>query len=245
MRLLSLLHKDPHNLPDVPPAYTPGACEKRTQFDNLKLHKFFGCRKFRSQSHLVTASRNGSLIHTGDFPDTLGDFATLTHPARGKPIKKRRKYLDKVHLNIVFGDCLSLGGFQYALLLVDVATRYTWLYGLTTLTSSEIISAIKAFVSDAGGYPMKFHADFDNKLIGGAALCFINKNSRIIAAPTRRQLSNGLVESTWKTIIRMARAYITEKQVSREFWYFAIKHSAHMLNQIPGRLGRKLTTPLN
>eukprot|EP00804_Cyclotella_cryptica_P008738 CCRYP_018465-RC/>CCRYP_018465-RC protein AED:0.27 eAED:0.26 QI:0/-1/0/1/-1/0/1/0/969 len=41
----------------------------------------------------------------------------------------------------------------------------------------------------------------------------------------------------------MARAYITEKQVGREFWYFAIKHAVYMLNQIPGRLGRKLTTP--
>jgi hypothetical protein len=32
--LLFKLHKDPHNLPEVPPAYTLGACEKRTQFDN-------------------------------------------------------------------------------------------------------------------------------------------------------------------------------------------------------------------
>jgi len=41
----------------------------------------------------------------------------------------------------------------------------------------------------------------------------------------------------------MSRAYITEKQVGREFWYYAIRHTAMMLNQIPGRLGRKLTTP--
>lgn len=41
----------------------------------------------------------------------------------------------------------------------------------------------------------------------------------------------------------MARSYITEKQVGCEFWYFAIKHAAHMLNQVPGRLGCKLTTP--
>ena len=58
---------------------------------------------------------------------------------------------------------MSLGGFRYALILVDVTTHYTWLYGLTTLTSSEIISALEAFVSDAGAYPRKFHADFDNK----------------------------------------------------------------------------------
>ena len=86
--LLAQLHKDHHNLPEVPPAYTPGACEKRTKFDNLKLHKIFGCRKFCSHSHIVTASSNGSLINTGDFPDTLGDFATLTEPSRGKPIMK-------------------------------------------------------------------------------------------------------------------------------------------------------------
>jgi hypothetical protein len=44
-------------------------------------------------------------------------------------------------------------------------------------------------------------------------------------------------------MVRMARAYITEKQVGREFWYFAIRHAAQMMNQVPGRLGRKLTSP--
>jgi hypothetical protein len=138
---------------------------------------------------------------------------------------------------------LSLGCFHYALLLVDVATHYTWLYGLTTLTSSETISALEAFVSGAGACPTKFHSDFDDKLIGGATLRFINNHSCIIAAPAHHQSSNSLVESTWKTIIRMAWAYITGIQVSREFWYFAIKHFALMLNQSQGCLGRKLTTP--
>jgi hypothetical protein len=41
----------------------------------------------------------------------------------------------------------------------------------------------------------------------------------------------------------MARSYITEKQVGHEFWYFSIKHAAQMLDQVLGRLGRKLTTP--
>ncbi len=41
----------------------------------------------------------------------------------------------------------------------------------------------------------------------------------------------------------MARAYITEKQVGREYWWFAVAHAVCMLNQVPGRLGRKLTTP--
>ena len=92
--------------------------------------------------------------------------------------------------------------------------------------------------------PKRFHADFDKKLIGGKALKWILSNkSNIIAAPAGRQSSNGLAERTWRTIITMARAFITEKQVGREFWYYAIRHSAMMINQVPGRLGRKLTTP--
>ena len=41
----------------------------------------------------------------------------------------------------------------------------------------------------------------------------------------------------------MARAFITETQVGQELWYFAVRHAAMMLNQVPGRLGLKLTTP--
>ena len=40
----------------------------------------------------------------------------------------------------------------------------------------------------------------------------------------------------------MAREFITEKQVGREFWYFAVCHAAMMINQVPGQLGLKLTT---
>jgi hypothetical protein len=135
---------------------------------------------------------------------------------------------------------------------------------MQTISSADIIHALETFHSDTGTYPKTFHADFDQKLIGGAALRHINKYSRIIAAPARRQSSNGLIEATRKTVVRMARAYITEKQVGREFWYFTIRHAVTMINQVPGRinqvpgrinqvpgrinqvpgrLGRKLTTP--
>eukprot|EP00956_Cyclotella_meneghiniana_P031975 scaffold85846_cov40-Cyclotella_meneghiniana.AAC.3 len=242
-RLLSSIHHDPTQLPPLPPTYTPGPCENRTQIDGLKLHKIFGCRKLRNQSHLIASSLNASLLAGGELPSTIGDFTTINMPNRGKPLKKRRKFLDKVHMDIVYGDCVALGGYRYALILVDLATRYAWFYGMHTMSSADIILALETFKADTGSYPKTFHADFDQKLIGGAALRHINKHSRIIAAPARRQSSNGLVESTWKTAVRMARAYITEKQVSREFWFFAIRHALIMMNQIPGRLGRRLTTP--
>eukprot|EP00804_Cyclotella_cryptica_P023772 CCRYP_011153-RA/>CCRYP_011153-RA protein AED:0.32 eAED:0.22 QI:0/0/0/1/1/1/2/0/951 len=241
---LSTIHHNPSFLPPIPPAYTPGPAEKRTTFDTLKLHRIFGCRCFRNQNHLTTASANATLIHTGKLPASLGDFTTINEPPRSKPLTKLRKYLDKVHMDIVFGNCLSLGGFRYAILLVDVATRYTWIYCLQTLTSNKIVTVLQDFCSDANGLPKTFHSDFDQKLIGGKALRWIKQNSSgLIATPSNRQSSNGLVERTWQSIVRMARAYTTEKQVGREYWWYAVQHASHMKNQVPGRLGRKLTSP--
>jgi hypothetical protein len=243
-RMLAAIHDDVSKIPSVPPAYTPAPAENSTKFDSLHLHRIFGCRKFKNQTHITAASKNAELIRCGEMPSTIGDYTTINNPAKGKPLTKRRKYLNKVHMDIVFGDCVALGGFRYALVIVDVATRFTWVYGLTSLSSSDIIGALLQFRIAAGAMPKEFHSDFDRKLIGGQTLRWIQENhSSIKAAPARRQSSNGLVERTWQTLVRMARAYITEKQVGREFWYFSIKHAAHMLNQVPGRLGRKLTTP--
>eukprot|EP00956_Cyclotella_meneghiniana_P017958 scaffold29652_cov22-Cyclotella_meneghiniana.AAC.1 len=108
-RIMDAIHHNPRDLPPVPPSCTPAACENRTTFDGLKLHKIFGCRKFRTQSHLIAASKNASLLAGGELPPTIGDFASINMPVRGKPITKRRKFLDKVHMDIVFGDCVALG----------------------------------------------------------------------------------------------------------------------------------------
>ena len=61
--------------------------------------------------------------------------------------------------------------------------------------------------------------------------------------PPDANLSNGLAEHTRHTLIKMASAFIKEKQVGREFWYFAVRRAAIILDQVPGCLGLKLTTP--
>jgi hypothetical protein len=241
---LTKLRKDLTNLPPVPPANTPAPAKHCTTFDPLKLNRIFGCRRFRNQQHVIAASVIATLVKQGELPATLGDYTTINKPDKGKTIKKHHRYLDKVHMDIVFVDCLSLGNYRYALVLVDVATRYYWLYGMQALTSNEIISCLVQFQVAAGGIPKTFHSDFDQKLIGGKAIRWIlESKSRIIAAPANRQSSNGLIEHTWQTIVRMARAYITMKQVGHEFWYYAIKHAALMINQVPGQLGCTLNLP--
>ena len=93
------------------------------QFELLNLHRIFVYRRFCNHNHL-TASTNSSLVISDILPYTIGSFVTIPNPSKVNLLKKRQKYLDKVHMDIVFDDCLALGEHCYAILLVDVATIY-------------------------------------------------------------------------------------------------------------------------
>ena len=41
----------------------------------------------------------------------------------------------------------------------------------------------------------------------------------------------------------MAQAYMTEKQMTWDYWFHAVQHSCGMTNQIPAKVDGKLTTP--
>jgi hypothetical protein len=69
------------------------------------------------------------------------------------------------------------------------------------------------------------------------------EQSSIIATHAGWQSANGLVEFHWKIMVHMSRTYLTEKQMPCTFWYFAIKHSARMMNMIPGKYKGKLASP--
>jgi hypothetical protein len=82
-----------------------------------------GCRKFCNYKHLLQVSHDDTWVDGGKFPPALGSFATVPKSNKGTPLDQTLyKYLDAVHVDIAFGDCLSIGGFRYALILVDRAT---------------------------------------------------------------------------------------------------------------------------
>ena len=99
-RTLNLVHKDANNLPPISQSSTPAPCENITQFESLNLNCISGCRKFRNQKHL-TAATNASLVNSGLLPSTIGSFSTISNPYKGKPTKKRRQFLDKIHMDII------------------------------------------------------------------------------------------------------------------------------------------------
>jgi hypothetical protein len=161
---------------------------------------------------------------------------TIPKAACSKPIDRTpSKYLGIVHDNIAFRDCLSIGGYKYALIFVDRATHYNWCFGLKSLHHDDIIAGFMAFRAEAGSLACQFRCNCDEKLFGSHICSFLHlERLSIVASPAGRQSANGLVESHWKIMVHMSRAYLTEKQMSRSFWYYAVKHSAWMMNMIPG-----------
>jgi hypothetical protein len=71
----------------------------------------------------------------------------------------------------------------------------------------------------------------------------VDNGSKVVAAPAKRQSSNGLVELHWKVMVHMARAYLTKKQMPRTFWFFAITHATRMMNAIPRKIKGRLASP--
>lgn len=62
-------------------------------------------------------------------------------------------------------------------------------------------------------------------------------------SPNGRQNQNGLVERAWQTIGNMGRAFITDMQMPRTFWYWALRQSTQVLNYIPCTVEGISTTP--
>ncbi|KAL7533244.1 hypothetical protein ACHAWF_004419 [Thalassiosira exigua] len=203
-----------------------------------------GCRWLRNFKHLIDTSKDGQWVNAGEFPLALGSYTSVPKAPRGKRLDRLcDRYLDVVHLDVAFGDCVSLGGSRYALIFADRATRHSWVFSLKSLSADHILECFKLFRSEAGAYAAEYRCDCDEKLFGSAIRSFLHSHgSKIIAAPSGRHSSNGFVESHWKTMVHMSRAYLTENQMPRKYWFYAVKHAARMMNMIPGKFRGKLAS---
>jgi hypothetical protein len=214
-----LVHHAGSSLPPVCPCDRANGLDTKTHWTAEELHRALGCRHFRNYKHILQTSLDGKWIDGGEFPLALGSYATIPKAKRGRTIALTcYRFLDIVHMDIAFGDCISVGGFCYPLVLVDRATCYTWVYGMKDLSSDSILSALCNFKADTGSYARCFCSDCDAKLFGKRIRDhLIDNNSNIVAAAAGRQSANGLVESHWKTMVHMSRAYLTEKQMPCSF----------------------------
>ncbi len=133
---------------------------------------------------------------------SIGAFTTIPKAPRDKASNRTTsKKLDIVHLDIAFGDCMSIGGFKYALIFVDRATCFNWCFGLKSLHYDDIIAAFLVFHSKAGSLARQFQCDCDEKLFGSHVRLFLHLDRSSIAwSPNGHQSANGLIKSHWKIL---------------------------------------------
>lgn len=226
----SLLAFLPHGRTDpapIRPCDTPNGSDTTRHLTADQIYRLFGNRRFRNYSNFCLAAKDSKFIKGGEPVPSLGEFATIPKCAKGLAIPRPTRALEKVHIDIAFGDGLGKLGFRYALIFVDRATRYIWVFGLKSLHADALIEAFTAFRAEAGCLATHFRTDCDAKLLSHQVGTWLrSQGSDIASAPAGRQSSNGLVERNWRTMVKMARSYLTEKQMPRSFWFrrFNIRH---------------------
>ena len=146
-------------------------------------------------------------------------------------------------MDIGYGDCKSIGGACYVLLLVGRATCFSWVYALWSLNHKEIINVLLQFVVDVRATPHCAYMDFDPKLLEGKVLTWFCENScKLHASPSGWQSQNGLVEWAWQTAMAMAQSYIMDMQMPHEYWYWAVCHAIQISNYFPSTVNGFATT---
>jgi len=225
----------------------PSSAPAHRRFTIPELYRYVGFRQLKNWSSILDVAQENISINFnhGDIPVELGNVANIKKSRRNKiPIARPPNFLARVHMDIGYGDCKAVGGARYCALLVDRATRQTFIYGIKSLTHAALVAVFKQFRLDAGGLPKVLLTDFDSKIFGGATGQWLKENfCNVRAAPPRRQNQNGLVERTWETVTGMARSYITDMQMPRCYWYWALRHAVHVINYLPCTVNGLSTTP--
>ena len=172
-----LFSTDPTAPPqDVRSCNTPNESDSLQDITSDKIYHLFGNCRFRNYEHFGQTSKDAKFVQRGEPCLTIGKFANICKRKSGAALPSTKRYLDKVYLDIAYGDTISKLGFRYAILLINRATKYMWFYGLRSLVSACTIDTLEQFRADAGGLPKQFRCDCDQKLLGGEARRWIYRS---------------------------------------------------------------------
>jgi hypothetical protein len=135
--VVQLVHHPGSALPPVRPCDQSNGSDTKTHWTSEELHPALGCRWFSNYKHIIQTSLDGQWIDEGEFLVSLGEFKMILKATQGGAIDHEQSfYLNIIHVDIAFGDCILVGGFRYSLVFIYQATRYTWVFGLKDLSSA-------------------------------------------------------------------------------------------------------------
>jgi hypothetical protein len=107
--IVSLEHHDGSALPLVCSCNMANASNSKVDWTAEEIHRTMGCQKFRNYRHV---SNGGEWVKGGEFHPSLGSFATIPKTKQGLLLDCTwYQYLNVVHMDIMFDDCLLVGSF--------------------------------------------------------------------------------------------------------------------------------------
>jgi hypothetical protein len=110
--IMSFLHHAGSSLTPIHSCDTANASDTKTHWSAKELHQVMGCQKFCNYKHLLQVNHGGEWVDGGKFLPLLGSFATIPKAKRSLPLDRTSyHYLDAVHMDIAFGNCLLVGSF--------------------------------------------------------------------------------------------------------------------------------------
>eukprot|EP00957_Ditylum_brightwellii_P003892 296243-Ditylum_brightwellii.AAC.1 len=133
------------------------------------------------------------------------------------PIKKPTQFGEVFHYDIVYGAGTAIGGYCYALWLINRHSHLIKEYPLRNMEKSELLATFKKFTRDNGGQvPWQMITNCDFKLIGGHIAEYLqciqsdpqadklnSGQAFVLSTPAGHQNQNGLAEIKWRHIMVM------------------------------------------
>ena len=91
----------------------------------------------------MAASNNGKIAIGSTPPPTLEDFYTISKSPNRDTLSHPTNYLQRVNINIIYGECVALGEHQCILTLIGRPMLYFWAHVMSTLSSEDVIQDLQ------------------------------------------------------------------------------------------------------
>ena len=159
---------------------------------------------------------------------TKSSFKSKTEISSKRP-------LELLHMDLMGPARIkSLGGNLYTLVIVDDFSRFTWTIFLASKSETYELFTVfaKRIQNEKGMSIVSIRTDHGGEFENGdfATYCENEGINHNFSAPRTPQ-QNGVVERKNRVLADMARAMMTEKQVSQVFWADALSTACYISNR--------------
>jgi hypothetical protein len=152
--------------PNVRTCTSPNVSDSLQDFTSEKIYYLSGNHRFRNYEHFCQASKEMTFVQGGKPCTFIGEFANTCKRNCGKTLPPTKRYLDKVHLYIIYVNITSNLGYCYDILLIDRSTKYLWFTASSPLSQSVSSKPSSSYAQTPAHSPISSDAAVTSSSLG-------------------------------------------------------------------------------